>query len=62
MKLDPKKCKKGVVHGEFRLRAIRLSLLCTGTYYTCHQAPRAQCHFELSQWQLQRFRVVVLAA
>ena len=44
------------VDGDFCLRAIRLSLPCKGTYYTRHQAPRAQRHFELSQCQLQRFQ------
>ena len=53
---------EGVLDGEFCLRAIWLSLLCKGTYYTGHQAPRAQRHFELSQCQLQRFRFAILAA
>ena len=53
---------ESVVDGEFCLRAIRLSLPCKGTYYTRHQALRAQRHFELSQWQLQRSRFAILAA
>ena len=53
---------EGVLDGEFCLRAIRLSLPCKGTYYTRHQAPRAQHHFELSQCQLQWFRFAILAA
>ena len=50
---------EGVLDGEFCLRAIRLSLPCTGTYYTRHQASRAQRHFELSKWPLPRFRTIV---
>ena len=53
---------EGVLDGEFCLRAIRLSLPCTGTYYTRHQAPRAQRHFELSKWPLPRFRTAILTA
>ena len=53
---------ESVADGEFCLRAIRLSLPCKGTYYTRHQALRAQRHFELSQCQLQRFRSAILAA
>ena len=31
------------------------------TYYTCHQASRVQCHFELDTSRGQRFRAAILA-